>query len=334
MDKLTTKIGAAPCSNTDFRKRLSAIVWTNSLLPEAFEPEWAAILNDFGLTDHEWLTYIYGLRESWIPAYYREEEMSGLMRTSSRSESENHFLARLAIQSALWLNFLATSTQLSKRKDTSIEKPIMTLDTPTLVRLDHVGDFIRFSIKDLDQPCSAFFEVMIREEDVTIKCNCNRFEQFGLLCSHIFCVLRILDVREFLKQYILRRWTLEAVPNSSPGSILMDGGDPDRSEFMSVADEAQINAPPKTRRNQFAELLGVAPVSTTTIRVPVGTRFKGCGSHKRLKSQKERAISQSGSTSRNAEGNATTIGEGDAATVVEGDGPGSKDVDDVLHIKK
>ncbi|KAJ0926025.1 putative transcription factor interactor and regulator CCHC(Zn) family [Helianthus annuus] len=237
---------------------------------------------------------------------------------------------------------------------------------------------------------------MICEEDVTIKCNCNRFEQFGLLCSHIFCVLRILDVREFPKQYILRRWTHEAVPNSSPGSILTDGGDPDRSEevnrcvreishateyvvnkliskfdqlcdfhdhikqFMSVADEAQINAPPKTRRNRFAKLLGVAPESTATIRVPVGTRFKGCGSHKRLKSQKEQAISQSGTKrrqcslckkyghnrvtcwkytvavpeagdSRNAKGNEATIGEGGVATVVEGDCHGSNDADDVFY---
>ncbi|XP_035835713.1 protein FAR1-RELATED SEQUENCE 5-like [Helianthus annuus] len=87
MDKLTTKVGAALCSNTDFKKRLSAVVWTDSLLPEAFEAERAAIIHDFGLTDHEWLTYIYGLRESWIPAYYREEEMSGLMRTSSSAKA-------------------------------------------------------------------------------------------------------------------------------------------------------------------------------------------------------------------------------------------------------
>ncbi|XP_022026155.1 protein FAR1-RELATED SEQUENCE 5-like [Helianthus annuus] len=433
MDKLTTKVGAALCSNTDFRKRLSAVVWTDSLLPEAFEAEWAAIIHDFGLTDHEWLTYIYGLRESWIPAYYREEEMSGLMRTSSRSESENHFFGKISNPKCTLVEFLShfdttiEAQRLEHRKndhDTRytnpgewsvfvLEKQAAQIYTRTLfldvqleiqhaihrctsVRLDHVGDFIKFFIKDLDQPCSSLFEVMIREEDVTVKCICNRFEQFGLLCSHIFCMLRILDIREFPKQYILRRWTRESVPNSSPGSILTDGGDPDRSEevnrcvreishaaeyvvnkliskfdklsdfcdhikqFMSVADEAQINAPPKTRRNRFAELLGVAQESTATIRVPVGTRFKGCGSHKRLKSQKERAISQSGSkrrqcslckkyghnrvtcwkytvgvpeagASRNAGGNEDTIREGDAALVVEGDGPGSNDDDDVFY---
>ncbi|XP_021969357.1 protein FAR1-RELATED SEQUENCE 5-like [Helianthus annuus] len=433
MDKLTTKVGAALCSNTDFRKRLSAVVWTDSLLPEAFEAEWAAIIHDFGLTDHEWLTYIYGLRESWIPAYYREEEMSGLMRTSSRSESENHFFGKISNPKCTLVEFLShfdTAIEAQRHEhrkndhdtrytnpgewsDFVLEKQAAQIYTRTLffdvqleiqhaihrcasVRLDHVGDFIKFFIKDLDQPCSSYFEVMIREEDVTVKCTCNRFEQLGLFCSHIFCVLRILDIREFPKQYILRRWTREAVPNSSPGSILTDGGNPDRSDevnrcvreishateyvvnklisnfdklsdfrdhikqFMSAADEAQINAPPKTRRNRFAELLGVAPESTATIRVPVGTRFKGCGSHKRLKSQKERAVSQSGSkrrqcsvckkyghnrvtcwkynvagaeagSSRNAGGNEDTIPEGDAAMVVQGDGTGLNDDDDVFY---
>ncbi|XP_021999296.1 protein FAR1-RELATED SEQUENCE 5-like [Helianthus annuus] len=376
------KVGATLCSNTDFRKRLSAVVWTDSLLPEAFETEWAAILNEFGLTDHEWLTYIYGLRESWIPAYYREEEMSGLMRTSSRSESENHFFGKISNPKCTLVEFLShfdtviEAQRHEHRKndhDTRytnpepwsefvLEKQAVQIHTRTIffdVQLEIQHAIHRCTSVRLGHPSDlytvffgyAMLKVMIREEDVTIKCNCNR----------------ILDVREFPRQYILRRWMREVMPNSSPRSILTDGGDPDRSEevnrcvreishateyvvnkliskfdqlctfrehikqFMSVTDEAQINAPLKTRRNRFAELLGVAPVSTTTIRVPVGTRFKGCGSHKRLKSQKERTISQSGSTSRDAEGNAATTVEAAAATIVEGDGPGSNDVDDVFY---
>ncbi|XP_021971867.1 protein FAR1-RELATED SEQUENCE 5-like [Helianthus annuus] len=351
MDKLTTKVGPTICANTDFRKRLSAIVWTDSLLPEAFETEWAA---------------------SWIPAYYREEEMSGLMRTSSRSESENHFFGKICNPKCTLVEFLShfdTAVEAQRHEhrkndhdtrysspdiwnpDFVLEKQASETYTRTIffdvqleiqhgihrcasVRLEHIADFIKFYVKDLDQPTTAFYEVMIREEDVTVKCSCNRFEQFGLLCSHVFCVLRILDVREFPRQYILRRWTREAVPNSSPGSIFTDGGDPDRSvevnqcireisnvteyvinklvskfdemcnfrdhikQFMSVADDAQFDAPPKSRRNRLAELLGVAPTETATIRVPIGTRFKGCGSHKRMKSKKEQAISQAGKKRR------------------------------------
>ncbi|XP_022014753.1 uncharacterized protein LOC110914260 [Helianthus annuus] len=309
--------------------------------------------------------------------------MSGLMRTSSRSESENHFFGKISNPKCTLVEFLShfdkaieaqrhehrkndhdtRYTNPGEWSDFVLEKQAAQIYTRTIF-LD-----VQLEIQHAIHRCTSvrLDHVMIREEDVT-----------------------------FPKQYILRRWTREAVPNSSPGSILTDGGDPNRSEevnccvceishateyvvnkliskfdklsdfrdhikqFMSVADEAQINAPPKTRRNRFAELLGVAPESTATIRVPVGTRFKGCGSHKRLKSQKERAISQSGSkrrqcslckkyghnrvtcwkytvvvpeagASRNAEGNEDTIHEGDAATVVEGDGPGSNDADDVFY---
>ena len=39
---------------------------------------------------------MFGMRSSWIPAFYRHEPMSGLMRTTSRSESENHFFCQVA----------------------------------------------------------------------------------------------------------------------------------------------------------------------------------------------------------------------------------------------
>ncbi len=73
------------CNTTDFKQRMSFICWTDSILPEEFEKEWAEILNDFALTDHDWLNSIYAVKESWVPAYFRHEKMSGLMRTSSRS---------------------------------------------------------------------------------------------------------------------------------------------------------------------------------------------------------------------------------------------------------
>lgn len=173
-------------------------------------------------------------------------------------------------------------------------------------------------------------QVMIRQEDTTVNCSCNRFEQFGLLCSHIFYVLRMLDITEFPKQYILRRWVREAVPNSSSGAIIRQEDDPEGSEdinrvvreisrgveyvidklvsnfdklcnfrdhvnqFIPVADESIIDAPPKTRRDRFAELTGVSQPSSATIRVPIGIKFKGCGSHRRMKSKREQAISQLG----------------------------------------
>ncbi|WOG86491.1 hypothetical protein DCAR_0414588 [Daucus carota subsp. sativus] len=36
---------------------------------------------------------MYDMRESWIPAYFRDKPMYGLIRTTSRSESENFFFS-------------------------------------------------------------------------------------------------------------------------------------------------------------------------------------------------------------------------------------------------
>lgn len=175
---------------------------------------------------------------------------------------------------------------------------------------------------------------MIRTSDNTVYCNCNRYEQFGLLCSHIFFVLRLGDVREFPKQYVLPRWTRDVVPNSEPGDIIRADVESDNNDdvkrvvreitygmesvinkivndfnvlctfrdhinqFMPTAVEAQINAPRKSRRDRFAELTGNAKESSITVRVPIGTRFKGMGKPKRMKSKREIAISQSGKKRR------------------------------------
>ena len=84
------------CNNEDFKRRMCDIVWTDSIAPETFEIEWKLIMIEFGLTENKLIDDMFGMRSSWIPAFYRHEPMSGLMRTTSRSESENHFFCQVA----------------------------------------------------------------------------------------------------------------------------------------------------------------------------------------------------------------------------------------------
>ncbi|XP_021990988.1 protein FAR1-RELATED SEQUENCE 5-like [Helianthus annuus] len=372
MDKLSAKVGASICNNTDFKKRLCAIVWTDSIIRVKFESEWATIMNDFNLVDHEWLQSLYQIRDTWIPAYYREEVMSGLMRTSSRSESENHFFGQFCNPGCTLVEFLghfdsAIEAQRHEHRkndhdtintnaeiwaeDFVLEDQASRIYTRTIFfdqqleiqngihrcaigKWENMGDFVNFFVKDWEQPCTTFFEVMMREDDMTVYCTCKRFEQFGLLCSHIFCVLRMLDIREFPQRYILRRWTREAVPNSAPGAILGINETEDRYNevnrvvreitystesvinqlvtnfdalcsfrdhvvnYFKTADESVVNAPPKSRRERFAEITGNTKPSEATVRVPIGTRFKGMGKPKRMKSKREIALSQLGKKSR------------------------------------
>ncbi|XP_076957909.1 protein FAR1-RELATED SEQUENCE 5-like [Bidens hawaiensis] len=107
MDKLSGKVGANLCNTTDFKTQLCDIVWTDFITSELFEKEWDSIMTDFQLNDHAWLKDIFQIRDSWIPAYYREENMYGLMRTSSRSESEKYFFGKFCNASCTLVEFLA-----------------------------------------------------------------------------------------------------------------------------------------------------------------------------------------------------------------------------------
>lgn len=172
------------------------IVWTDSITPEVFEKEWAAILNDFNLSDNDWLASLYEIREIWIPAYYRHEKMSGLMRTSSRSESENHFFGKFCNPKCSLVEFLghfdaAIEAQRHEHRkndhDTRntvpdiwsefvLEKQASQIYTRSLffdvqleiqaaihscssVQLEKIDDFVKFYIKDFEQLCTTFYEV-------------------------------------------------------------------------------------------------------------------------------------------------------------------------------
>ncbi|XP_035845326.1 protein FAR1-RELATED SEQUENCE 2-like [Helianthus annuus] len=94
MHKLFMKVGVRLCNSTNFKERICGVVWTDILTPKEFESGWEEVIGEFNLADNDWLSVIFALRESWIPAYYRMEELSRLMRTTSRSESENHYFGQ------------------------------------------------------------------------------------------------------------------------------------------------------------------------------------------------------------------------------------------------
>jgi len=202
------------CNTTDFKQRICDIVWTDSLSPAEFEDGWQSVIQDFDLSNNNWLADIYDMRESWIPAFYRDELMSGLMRTTSRSESENHFFGQVCNVRSTLLEFLThfetaiESQRHNQRKndhdtrythpqlrtDFVLEKQASQIYTKTLfldvqveivgiekclnVRLENVEGFTKFFIKDFDQLCNSYFEVWC-------------------FFTYIFCIKKILSINIF-----------------------------------------------------------------------------------------------------------------------------------------
>ncbi|XP_074299421.1 protein FAR-RED IMPAIRED RESPONSE 1-like [Silene latifolia] len=91
MKKLPDKIGSTLYRETNFMKELCSCVWAEDIEPTEIEERWCSVVFSYGLSDNEWLDTMFDRRASWIPAYFRDLFMGGLMRTTSRSESENSF---------------------------------------------------------------------------------------------------------------------------------------------------------------------------------------------------------------------------------------------------
>jgi hypothetical protein len=67
--------------------------------------QWTFIIPDFQLTENEWFSKRFLIRESWIPVYYMDIPLAGVLRTTSRSESANSFLITSFIKNCSLLSF-------------------------------------------------------------------------------------------------------------------------------------------------------------------------------------------------------------------------------------
>nr|GEW19358.1 protein FAR1-related sequence 5-like [Tanacetum cinerariifolium] len=91
---------------TDFKERFGKLVWNMFMEPLEFEEKWSKLVKDFGLQNHKWMRKMFDLRHMWLPAYFIESPLFGLMRTTSRSESENAFFKNFTNHGSTLVNFM------------------------------------------------------------------------------------------------------------------------------------------------------------------------------------------------------------------------------------
>ncbi|CAI9278495.1 unnamed protein product [Lactuca saligna] len=88
MKKLEKKISDHLFTNTDFRKRFLKLVWDINMKPDVFEVKWGLLMKEFNLENTRWFKDVFTIRDSWITGYLSDISMCGLMKTTSRSESD------------------------------------------------------------------------------------------------------------------------------------------------------------------------------------------------------------------------------------------------------
>ncbi|GJT18796.1 FAR1-related sequence 5-like protein [Tanacetum coccineum] len=209
MQKIPTKICKEIYDQTDFKERFDKIVWNMSIEPVTFEEKWAQLIEDFDLKNHKWLTKMFDLREIWIPAYFIDSPLFGLMRTTSRSESENSFFKSFTSPGATLVSFMMSYESAMERQRYRQEK----LDFNTI---DAAPKFI--TQLDIESHASKVYTrtmFLIVQTEINEGCwNCtvqglNRDEGITKYRRR-GSVNR--DIKVIPKQYILRRWTRDIIP--------------------------------------------------------------------------------------------------------------------------
>ncbi|XP_035834055.1 protein FAR1-RELATED SEQUENCE 8-like [Helianthus annuus] len=174
MKQAIEEVGHELCNNDEFKRRMCDIVWTDSIEPEEFERQWKLVMIEFGLIENKFFEDMFVMRSIWIPAFYRHEPMSGLMRTTSRSESENHFFCQVANSQLTLIEFM---NHFNGAMDQIEIYGTISECLPMDTRIE--GPQIRIMLKDFKAHGDGLLEVWFKnlEDDVTAQCSCLRFEQ-------------------------------------------------------------------------------------------------------------------------------------------------------------
>lgn len=247
MEKVSVKIPQHLKNNEHFRPALNALVWSEMIEPDEFEEQWENMVTEFGLVGDNWFNSMYDVRHSWIPAYFRDFPMSGLLKTTSISESGNSYFKIYMNSRANLLEFFMhfesaldsqrhehdrlssvdESTFPKLKSPYSFEKQAACVYTNKIFK-DMQDEIWRASYRchisnmNVEVGVSRYeilhkggvFNVMYNTEDGTITCSCKKFIRLGLLCCHSFHVLQNLDIQSINEKYLVARWTKYACPKS------------------------------------------------------------------------------------------------------------------------
>ncbi|XP_023733150.1 protein FAR-RED ELONGATED HYPOCOTYL 3-like [Lactuca sativa] len=226
-------------TNTDFRKTFSKLVWDINMKLDVFEVKWGLLMKEFNLEDTRWFKDMFTIRDSWIPKYFSNIPMCGLMKTTSRSESMNSFFNTYSESGNLLLNFMMNyDTAIQKQRNTQRDldkeskKASYKMQTPREIELQASKVYAygwEVYIVQHNNSKGEFkneFKVEIKAEEKEINCSCEYSKCMGVLCRHAFTIMVRCGVKEIPEMYILKRWRKDVISrNYCFSSLQSDSGD-------------------------------------------------------------------------------------------------------------
>ncbi|GJR42656.1 FAR1-related sequence 5-like protein [Tanacetum coccineum] len=250
-EKLPGKVLGDLAADTNFRKDFHKLVWNVYIGPDVFEQRWNDMISRYNLHDNKWLSDMYAIRERWVPGFFKEVPMCGLMKTTSRSESSNAIFLIYSHEGNTLVQFmLCFESAMEKQRYTQRvldnasngSTPTMLTELPfkkhacdvytpsifrevqheihkslyscTQIRYDSEGSVETCIIQQMDKRSNPVIRatVVLNKMDGSVTCSCGHYNRHGFLCRHVFCVFRIYGIYKIPDVYLNRRWTKNVLP--------------------------------------------------------------------------------------------------------------------------
>ncbi|KAL9661339.1 hypothetical protein QQ045_026163 [Rhodiola kirilowii] len=251
-EKLQAKVGISKYREPGFLSDIKGVIWDDHSDINEFEARWLDLIIKYDLQCNSWLSDMYKLRDSWIPIYFREVTMGGLLRTTSRSESENSFFGRyiygfmtlvefftgfnnamdlqrhmrveLYIESRRSSPFLQSKHILEKHASEIFTKSVLKKIQIEIYSASHICGIQMmtdneegkiYTIYDTERGGKTF-QVNFIESVNKLKCSCYILESRGYICRHLFCVMFFMRLERIPDYMVLPRWHKEASRKHNP----------------------------------------------------------------------------------------------------------------------
>ncbi|GKA89263.1 FAR1-related sequence 5-like protein [Tanacetum coccineum] len=250
--KLPAKVLGDVDVDSDFRKDFHKLVWNVYITPSVFQERWHALIQKYNLSENKWLSDMYEIRDRWVPGYFSEVPLCGLMKTTSRSESSNAFFQVYSHHGNSLVHFmLCFESAMEKQRYTqrvldneNAEKtPVMLTKLPierhacavythsifrdvqseickglyacSQIGSCSVGGVEECIIRQRDKRRNNVVEAKVshNQEDGSFECSCGHYNRHGFLCRHVFCVFGTLGMDKIPENYISRRWRKNPLPD-------------------------------------------------------------------------------------------------------------------------
>uniref|UniRef100_A0A1D1Y705 Protein FAR1-RELATED SEQUENCE n=1 Tax=Anthurium amnicola TaxID=1678845 RepID=A0A1D1Y705_9ARAE len=224
---------------------------------EEFETCWESLMAKYNLWENAWLRSLHEIRDQWATVYLKNSFFPELCG-GQRPESLNKFFKRNFNAKTSLLAFvkrfeqaMASQCEKEAQADFATAYAKLPIKTPSPMEkqaaevytgavfekfqeefVESLGYFVeniedgvicRFSVtkeEDVSKTCIVSFS----ESEKRAVCSCSKFESSGILCRHVLRVFFIVGIRVLPEQYILKRWTKNAMSGDMLDECVIDAG--------------------------------------------------------------------------------------------------------------